>query len=734
MVAATLALVVLAALSIYLAARHGDAVSVERQIRTTQRTLDDSVARLALEQETVAVWDESADRLTRARRDMTWIDDNLGDWLHNIFGHDRTYVLNARDEPIYANIDGTMVPAAGFEAIRRDLRPLIDATRGRVREPNNRFDRHPSQARPGAAVLTTARAIHDTQMVRIEGRPAAVSVMRVRASSPELQPAGPEPIMVSLRFLDRGFLQELDHRNLIEAPRFSLTRNPAQGEAALPLDSEDGGTIGYFIWRPELPGSRIAWVLAPITAALCLAMIALMVLLGRWLRRSTGELNETMVQLRASEAQAHHLAFHDTLTGLPNRALFNDRLDHALTRARRGEPLALLMIDLDRFKRVNDTLGHIAGDALIREFGARVTALVRDCDTVARLGGDEFGVLLPGMSRHDDLEALCGRILAAVREPFDMLGNSAFVGVSIGMIFAPESGLDRVELMRKADIALYRAKADGRDCARLFCESMDERIRFRSAIEEDLRAALDAGDQLVVHYQPEVGGEDGGIVGVEALVRWQHPERGLIPPEQFVPIAEETGLICQLGEWVLAEACKAARRWPTLFVAVNLSPAQFRVDGFADRLVAIVRDAGVRPAQIELEVTEGVLLDDDEQAREALATLRAAGFRIALDDFGTGYSSFSYLRRFEFDKIKIDRSFVQHLGHRVDSAALVAAVVSIGKAMGLTVTAEGVETDGQKRFLAVAGCHQMQGYLFSRPLPEDEMALFLAPPVTREAA
>jgi diguanylate cyclase (GGDEF)-like protein len=721
MLAATLVAVALAAFSLYWATSRSDAVSVERQIQTTQRTLDDSVARLALEQETVAVWDETAHRTTRPRVDMTWLHDNTGLWLHDIFGHDQTFILNARDQAIYGSEGGTMVAASRFEAIRPNLRLLIEETRGRENAPNNRFDRHPGQSRPGAAVLTTDRAIHDTQIVRILGRPAAVSVMLIRPSTPALRRPGTEPIMVSVRFLDRGFLTELERRNLIEAPRFSRSSNANSGEQALALDSEDGGNIGYILWRPQLPGSRIVAVLGPTTAFLILAMIAVLSLLAIWLRRSTGDLNNTMVQLRASEAQAQHLAFHDSLTGLPNRALFRNRLDHSLTRARRGEPLAILLLDLDRFKRVNDTLGHLAGDELIREFAARLSELVRDCDTVARLSGDEFAILLPGMACHGDLAALCERILASVRERFDLLGNSAYVGVSIGMICAPEFGLDRSELLRKADIALYRAKTDGRDRHLMFSYDMDEHVQSRNAIEEGLRTALRDGGQLILHYQPEMGSDGNSIVGLEALVRWQHPDRGLISPEQFVPVAEETGLIDQLSDWVVGEACKAALRWPQVFIAVNLSPIQFRAAGFANRLITLVRRAGVSPRRMELEVTEGVLLDDDELVHAALTTLRVAGFRIALDDFGTGYSSFSYLRRFEFDKIKIDRSFIQHLGHQVDSAALVSAVVTIGQALDMTVVAEGVETIEQKQFLTAAGCNQMQGFLFSKAVPQDEV-------------
>ncbi len=734
LVAVVLSAIALAMFGLYWSISHSNSVSVERQIRTTQRAMDDVTARLALDQETIANWDDPVTQLARPTLDFAWLDENTGDWLHNLFGHDQVYLLDARDRPVYASVDGELVDPSRFNPIRRDVARMIDTIRGRVSEPNRRFDRHPGQRRAGEAVLTTAAVTHDTQISSIAGRPAAVSVMLIEPTTAALRQPGREPIVVSIRFLDRAFLTELERRYLIASPRFARSSVVAAGEERLGLVDERGRTIGYIFWKPELPGSQIARLLVPATIALLLALIGLMGWLARRLWRSTGELQDTLLQLRASEAQAQHLAFHDTLTGLPNRALFNDRLDHALTRARRGQGLTLFLLDLDRFKHVNDTLGHLAGDALIREFALRVTAVFRDCDTVARLGGDEFAVLAPDLERAEDIELLSQRILEAVRAPFEVLGNSAFVGVSVGIVTAPEAGLDRVDLMRKADIALYRAKGEGRDCHRLFCDSMDEQIRFRGAMEEDLRAALDSGEGLSVHYQPEMSGEGRSIVGLEALVRWNHPERGMIPPEQFVPVAEETGLIGQLGEWVLKEACTAARRWPDLFIAVNLSPVQFRSSGFADRAIAIVREAGVKPSQIELEVTEGVLLDDDDLVRAALAKLRASGIRIALDDFGTGYSSFSYLRRFEVDKLKIDRSFVQHLGHRVDSASLVAAVVTIGHAMGLTVTAEGVETNEQRQFLTVAGCNQMQGYLFSRALPPEEVEALIANHGTRRAA
>jgi diguanylate cyclase (GGDEF)-like protein len=534
-------------------------------------------------------------------------------------------------------------------------------------------------------------------------------------------PTDVEPLLVSIRFLDGTFLQELSKRNLIEAPRFSHSSDLRPGEHAWPLTSEHGSQIGYFIWRPELPGTALMHALAPIAGLSIGVMMVIMALLAFWLHHAMRGQQSTIIELQASEAQAQHLAFHDALTGLPNRAKFNDRADKAVVCARRGEPIAILLLDLDRFKHVNDTLGHLAGDALIRDFAERLLHIVDDQDTVARLGGDEFAILRRKASSHEEVVALCERILEAVRPPFDLLGNSASVGVSIGVAMVPEAGTERVDLMRKADIALYCAKAEGRDCYRVFTPTMDEGVKLRRTIEEDLRSALATGDALRVHYQPQVAGIGQPIVGLEALVRWQHPKLGLIAPEQFIAVAEETGLICQLGEWVLRQACAASRRWPDLFIAVNLSPVQFRTSGFADRLIATVRSSNVDPQRIELEVTEGLLLDDSDIVSDALERLRAAGFRIALDDFGTGYSSLSYLRRFRVDKIKIDRSFVQHLGHGVDSTAIISAVLTLGHAMGLTVTAEGVETTAQHDFLEAAGCNAMQGYLFARPLPEEEI-------------
>ncbi len=736
LLAATLAAMALAGFGLYWATSRSDAVSVDRQVRTTRHAINASIDTLAHEQETAAVWDDALIQLAKPDLDRRWIDQNIGFWFYTMFGHNEVFILDGRDHPVYAAVKVKRADPRHFEGLRADVKMLIDGVRGRLHGRPYLHDRLPHhELPPGSTVETSDKAIHASRLLLVEGRPAVASAMlMVPYVDQKLRHIGHEPVLVSIRFLDDTFLRELSARNLIDAPRFSRADNRRSGEQALPFRTEDGRFIGYFFWRPELPGTAVLHVLAPATAAAIALMVAIMALLAWSLRRSTGQLEATMVELEASEAQAQHLAFHDVLTGLPNRALFNDRLDQALARARRGERLAVLALDLDRFKHVNDTLGHHAGDALIREFGTRIAGVLRESDTVARLGGDEFAILLNADGDAAQVEAICERILDTVRRPFEVLGGNAFVGVSIGVVKAPDDGFDRVDLLRRADIALYRAKAEGRNCVRFFCAAMDETVRRRSSIEEDLRVALTAGDQLRVFYQPQVAGTGEPVIGMEALVRWEHPVQGLVSPEQFISVAEETGLIGDLGEWVLREACATSRCYPGLFMAVNLSPVQFRSDGFADRVIGIVRASGADPRRIELEVTESVLLDDDDLVREALKKFRRAGLRIALDDFGTGYSSLSYLRRFEVDKIKIDKSFIQHLGRTTDSTAIVTAVVTLGHAMGLTVTAEGVETLEQQRFLEEAGCCAMQGYLFSRAVPAHELPMLLGQRLQARAA
>jgi len=712
----------LAAFAIIWAVHQSDAAAVERQLEMTKKSVRGVVRELSLQQEVVAIWDDATVRLSAPDPDPQWIDENLGIWLTRTYNHNHVYILNARNEPIYAAVEGVRADPHAFDQVRSALQSHLAELRGREETPPVRSGNEPADS----THLTSGRAVYDAHLLKLLSRPAAVSMMRVVPYTEAVaQQPGSEPILVSIRFLDGDFLRELADKNLIENLRFSPTDTKASDEVAVPIESDVGERIGYFVWKPDTPGTKILGMIGPATVLVCVVVLVIMALLLTWLGRMISTLGKTVIELRASEAQAQHLAFHDVLTGLPNRALFNERLDLALSRTHGGEKIAVLMLDLDRFKHVNDTLGHHGGDSLIREFAERLSSLVEGSDTVARLGGDEFAIVLSGIAGVEDVENLCIRILDAVHHPFDVLGHPSYVGASIGIAIAPDFGFDRAEIMRKADIALYHAKAEGRGCYRLFTAAMDESVQVRSGFEDDLRAALATGEGLEVAYQPQVSAEGKPILGLEALVRWRHPVRGVISPEQFIPIAEQTGLIVPLGEWVLGEVCAASKAWPDLFISVNLSPVQFRTEGFAERVIEIVRASGADPGKLELEITEGVFLDEGGHSAAALKTLRAAGFRIALDDFGIGYSSLGYLHRFKVDKIKIDRSFVSNLGHTESATVIINAIVALGQAMNLTVTAEGVETPEQRQFLRNAGCDELQGYLFAKALPKEQISRLL---------
>ena len=431
-------------------------------------------------------------------------------------------------------------------------------------------------------------------------------------------------------------------------------------------------------------------------------------------------------ELEHNEAQAKHMAGHDALSGLPNRILFSKRLDNELSRiTREGGGLSVMYLDLDKFKEVNDLHGHGAGDKLITMVSRRLGDLLRGADTVARFGGDEFAIIQVGVRSISDTEALAQRILDELRRTFRIDDAEVSIGVSIGISVAPENGHDGPTLMRFADVALYRAKNEGRNRYSFFEQEMNEALKIKKLVEDDLRTAIE-NNELMLHYQPLVTADGTHIVGMEALVRWNHPTRGLIPPVQFIGIAEERGLITPLGEWVLRQACLDGNRWPGLTVAVNVSPVQFRQPDFVQNVGRILAETGFDPNRLELELTEGVVVEDADTAEVAIIELRAMGVRLALDDFGVGYSSLIYLRRFAFDKIKIDKSFLESMEASGESAILLHSIVHLGRALGLDVTAEGVETEDQRRFLQAVGCHHLQGYYFSRPCPADDMDILVA--------
>jgi diguanylate cyclase (GGDEF)-like protein len=436
-------------------------------------------------------------------------------------------------------------------------------------------------------------------------------------------------------------------------------------------------------------------------------------------------LDEDITQRRRQEREITHLARHDALTSLANRALFREKLQQAQLRIGRGQGFAVLCLDLDRFKSINDTLGHPVGDALLKQVSARLVGCVRQGDVVARLGGDEFAIIQTNVRDPEATEALAARIVDNVSQPYDIGGQRIDISTSIGMTMAPRDGEDADQLMKNADLALYRAKADGRRGYSFFRPAMGEHIQARHRLESDLRTAFEE-EQLALFYQPIVSLGTRKVVGLEALMRWRHPKRGLVPPMEFIGLAEEIGLISELGAWALQKACGHAVRWSSpIKVAINLSPLQIRRD-LIEMVLQALAASGLPPDRLELEITESVLLQDSQNTMATLHQLRQLGVRIAMDDFGTGFGSLSYLRSFPFDKIKIDRAFIADMDRSHEARAIVDTIVRLGQSLDMATVAEGIETFEQLRHVCAAGCTHAQGYYFSQPVAASEIERVLA--------
>jgi len=441
---------------------------------------------------------------------------------------------------------------------------------------------------------------------------------------------------------------------------------------------------------------------------------------------------QDITERRGYEEKLRHLAQNDSLTGLPNRVLLQDRLVHALTRARRNNLLVgVLLFDLDRFKEINDTLGHSAGDVVLKEVGARVRQSLRDSDTVARLGGDEFCILVEDCDDREKIAITAAKLQELIDDPILAEGREIFTGASIGVAIYPDDGETLDDLLKCADIAMYAAKRDGGNSHRFFSKELHAKTVDKINMIPALRRAIE-NDELVVHYQPQIEIRTGRPVCVEAVVRWRHPEFGLVQPLHFIHLAEETGLIISIGEWVLKTACTDAKAWqqaglPHLGVAVNLSARQFRDTQLVDKVAATLSTTGLNPLSLELEITESVIMGQTDHTIDTLSKLVGLGVRISIDDFGTGYSSLAYLKRFPVHKVKIDRTFVRDIHEGSEDAAIVEAIIRMAGALDLGVVAEGVETREQLHFLSVLGCNEYQGYYYARPLALAEMVELLNP-------
>jgi diguanylate cyclase (GGDEF)-like protein len=699
-VAVSLIMTAVATLAFVLWSAHNvDVAALDRQTRLANHVVDILRERIPHDQESVTIWDDAIVH-TRQSFDVDWIDNNLGSWMYEFFGHDEVMIVDSRDQPIYTMIEGrqTSLIAASIELDA--LRPTLRRMRADI-------------AAGALEAFEAGRAAHPPHVIDlmvVSGVPTLVSVEPIISDTGNIQQQrGTEYFHISMLHLDADLARRLGEEYLIPGLAFSAT-SPASGTASIPLADASGRFMTFLEWVPSAPGQAILnQTLPAIGGAFLVATLIALLLLGQLWRKQR--------DLDRGRADAAHQALHDQLTGLPNRASFEGALARIL--AQRPDPdrsFSLMMLDLDRFKRINDTLGHRAGDDLLEAVSQRLAQFCKPGDMLARLGGDEFGLLHLHAPGESDPLAFGNTIIEAIGKPFVIVGGEVFIGLSIGIATAGTGDADGRELARRADIALYEAKVAGRNRALLFVESMNQLLQNRHTIEAELRDALRRADQLSVAFQPLYGTGRDNIVGAEVLARWHHPRLGQIAPAHFIPVAEASGLIEALGAYVLREACRAGASWPDRIFAVNISPVQLRNPRFPRAVFDMLAETGMSPTALELEITEGVLLEEASDAAEALRMFRAAGIRIALDDFGTGYSSLNYLKRYPVDRIKIDRSFVSQLTSGSVSIAIVQAMVTLAHALGIEVTAEGVETDEQLAILTQLGCNAFQGFLLSPPV------------------
>jgi len=678
-----------------------DAEALSRQTTLVSHILSDERNLIVAEQEEVAVWNH-AHRAVQGP-DMRFINENLGVGLYEFFGHDRAYLLNPRLKPIYAMRSGGATRPDTYSSVKSVVEPLAE----RLKEIS-------WQGALAAYINGSSDIVPNvSDVVLLDGQPAIVSLMPIIAEDENIpQIPGNEFIHVTAEFLDGELAEELTDLLLLEGARFSIEPSTDAAEHSLAIRNSNGQPVVYFSWQPDRPGARLMREVAPgVGAAALMAGLIIAMLVVRLRRRTS--------QLESQRAEAQHMAFNDRLTGLGNRALYEKAMGEFYDRAKAEDSSALLLLDLDRFKQVNDTLGHEAGDELIQQVAQRVLPLVRSHDTVTRLGGDEFAILAHEIDSDKSIAALCDRIVAAIRKPFDLKAGQAFVGVSIGVAFANQKAIELRDLTRKADIALYEAKAAGRNQFKIFEDTMADSLLRRQNLESDLRQALEAGDQLEVVFDPLVHVNGSEIVCMEAQVRWKHPELGELTAPDFLPLAESTGLIDTIGDIVLHEVCDMGAKHPERRISMRLYPAQLRHPYFFDKVFSCASKSGINPGNVELEIDEIMFSDGEEVATANLRKFRQAGFRIALNDFGKGFTSLGLLQRFNVDRVKIDRSFIAQLADSPDPEAITHAVVWLARAIDVEVSADGVDTLEQKEFLARMGCMSFQGALFD---PEGQAA------------
>ncbi len=716
-VAVAIVCIVVAVLS---SAQRADEVALEHEKRLFSKSIVNHSERVLRELESVAAT-EQAVRSVRVKFDRNWTQEHVGLWLKTFFDHDFVFVADSSDNLVYALLGRDSVEPRWFNTLLPELAPTLDYVRGRTGAKPSGAIRIYDATRAGAEPEPKRAAL----VQRFLGRPAIVAAVIVTPLEQSLSDTERHtaPIVLTVKFIDEEVLAEIAARLQLENLRKADGEPVPPDDYAFELTDDHGASLARFAWTPKRPGAEIVHSVIPFIAVALASFALLAGLIFGYMRR-------TAAMIAAGEDRLRYLALHDPLCGLPNRNFFSDRLENVIAEVRRGgPPAAVFYMDLDHFKDVNDTLGHHIGDELIRNVTLRLSGALRGDDLVARLGGDEFAVITSVTGDTATLQRIADRIITTLCAPYAIAGHNIVIGASIGIAMIDrQSQGDATDIMRYADMALYRAKNEGRNRACIYDAAMNADLSHRKLLENDLRQAIEGGEGLRLLYQPIVNASGEKLVGVEALSRWNHPVRGEIQPAEFIPIAEHSGLIIELGEWVLRRACLEGKSWPGITVAVNVSPIQFRRLDFVERVERVLAETEFDANRLELELTESTLLGNVEQAEAAMRRLKAIGVQLALDDFGTGYSSLAYLRRFPFDKLKIDRSFVLSIERAPDAAAIVHAIVSLGRGLGMKVTAEGVETAEQQLFLRAAGVHAMQGYRFGRPGSPLHISVRLATP------
>lgn len=682
-----------------------DERAIERQGKQIIGALKSQTETLVTSIQGASNWTEAVEKVHN-NFDAVWAFDNFGGWFHRDFSHDFTVIVDPKRSALQTTQNGDLVAPEAGQALISAVKPLLD----RLADSYVRQTwalRSEGEAKPVFTPLSEATFIQVGDQVAMVG----VSII-----IPDLTPiepkAGPPTMIISGRYLDRVLMQEIGSKLLLNHMRYYASDEP-RVDPSLVVEGPNGETVAYVTWEPTLPGTTAIDRNAPFVLLLMATVIVFVFLNLRRLSRDSEA-------LKAREADARQMAYVDALSALPNRLAFDRALRERLAHVKPERPVGLLYLDLDRFKEINDTHGHGAGDAAIRETARRLTELLGPEDMLARISGDEFAIILGPRQREADIALACDAFVRAISGHAQIEGQQIAISISMGVAVAPQDGQEISELIRRADMALFHVKSTARGTWRRFDEAMDESLRRRQTIRRELAAAIKT-DQMELYYQPQVAPDGKTVLGVEALVRWRHPQLGMVAPGYFIEVAEESGLIVELGAWVLRRACLDARRWPKLTVAVNVSPAQFRREDFVEQVLRTVGQTGMDRSRLEIEITEGVLMANADSAVKCLNHLREEGLRLALDDFGTGYSSLGYLRRFSFDKLKIDRSFVTAIETSDEAAAIIHAIFGIAEALRMNVTVEGIETAGQHRFLQACGCHSLQGFLFSKPVPATEI-------------